>query len=200
MKEIEVFELADRALVHVVSQIRPDQWEMVMPPTFATTAKGEMTLRAVVAYHAYEDAWVPDMVAGRAMDEVGVDAYKADLLGEDPASAFAAIVEQAIGAVRAVTDPQQSVHCSFGDFTTQEYLWQTNSFRGLRAHDIAKVIGVDVTLPDALVEGLWEELEPVADQWRQWNVFPAAIPVPSDAPLLDRLLGLTGRQPDGVTA
>ena len=29
------------------------------------------------------------------------------------------------------------------------------------------------------------------------GVFPAAVQVADDAPLLDRLLGLTGRDPDG---
>jgi len=33
------------------------------------------------------------------------------------------------------------------------------------------------------------------EEWRKIGVFPAAIAVPDDAPLLHRLLGLTGRQP-----
>ena len=69
-------------------------------------------------------------------------------------------------------------------------------FRGMRAHDIAQVIGVDVTLPDALVQGMWDEISPNAEEWRSIGVFPPAIPVPADASLLDRLLGLTGRRPD----
>jgi hypothetical protein len=87
------------------------------------------------------------------------------------------------------------VHCSFGDFSAREYLWQINSFRGLRTHDLAKVIGVDAALPDDLVQGLWEEISPHADEWRKFGVFPPAVPVPADAPLLDRLLGITGRDP-----
>lgn len=35
----------------------------------------------------------------------------------------------------------------------------------------------------------------MAEEWRSYGVFPAAVPVADDAPLLDRLLGLTGRQP-----
>ena len=68
-------------------------------------------------------------------------------------------------------------------------------FRGLRARDIAKVIGVDPNLPDELVQGLWDEISPQAEQWRKIGVFPAAVQVPEDAQLLDRLLGLTGRDP-----
>jgi hypothetical protein len=65
----------------------------------------------------------------------------------------------------------------------------------LRAHDIAKAVGVDGTLPEELVRGVWEEVSPHAEEWRSYGVYPAAVPVPEDAPLLDRLLGLTGREP-----
>src|SRR5437773_2192919 len=89
------------------------------------------------------------------------------------------------------------VHTSFGDFKAREYLWQINMFRGLRAHDIAKVIGAGVELPADLVQGIWDEISPHAEEWRKMGVFPEAVAVPSDAPLLDRLLGLTGRDPKG---
>ena len=87
------------------------------------------------------------------------------------------------------------MHCSFGDYPAREYFWQINSFRGLRAHDIARVLGIDPQLPPELVQALWDEISPHAEEWRQIGVFPPAVAVPQDAPLLDRLLGLTGRQP-----
>ena len=49
--------------------------------------------------------------------------------------------------------------------------------------------------PAELVQALWDELSPHAEEWRQIGVFPAAVAVPEDAPLLDRLLGMTGRNP-----
>jgi hypothetical protein len=36
----------------------------------------------------------------------------------------------------------------------------------------------------------------MAEEWRAIGVFGKAVPVPDDAPLLDRVLGLTGRDPD----
>ena len=68
----------------------------------------------------------------------------------------------------------------------------------MRAHDIAGEIEVDADLPAALVQGIWDEVSPHAEEWRAIGVFPAAVPVPEEAPLLDRLLGLTGRQPDSA--
>lgn len=198
MTEPDVFVLADQALNEVVAQIRPDQWEMLMPPEFQRRdADRRPTLREVVNYHAYDDAWVPDMLAGWTMDEVGRDAFTGDLLGDDPAASFAALVAKACQAAHAVTDLEQTVHCSFGNYTIQEYFWQITMFRGLRAYDIARVIGGDYALPDALIAGLWAEISPRAEEWRLIGIFPPAIPVSEDAPLLNRLLGLTGRQPPG---
>lgn len=195
MNEPDVFVLADRTLNGVVARIRDDQWAMRMPDSFLTSSPTRPTLREVINYHAYDDAWVPDMLAGRTMEEVGADAFKGDLLGDDPKRTFAEIVERACAAALALDDLDRVVHCSFGDYPAREYFWQISGFRGLRAHDIARVIGVDSRLSDDLVQGLWDQIAPHAEEWRSIGVFPAAVPVPDDAPLQDRLLGLTGRDP-----
>ena len=196
MTEREVFVLADRTLNNVVAKIGDDQWDMRMPASFARRDGVEPpTLRKIVKYHAYDDAWVSDMLAGKTMEEVGREKFKGDLLGPHPKDAFAAIVDEACRAVQDLDDLDRTVHTSFGDFPAREYLVQITSFRGLRAHDIAQAIGVDPTLPDELVRGLWDELSPVSDQWRDIGAFPPRVAVPDDAPLQDRLLGLTGRDP-----
>jgi hypothetical protein len=197
LKEPDVFVLADHALNDVVALIEDDQWAMEMPATFATRQTDHRpTLREIINYHAYDDAWVPDMLAGKTMAEVGLEKFKGDLLGGDPKRNFRAIVDKACAAARALDDLDRTVHCSFGDFPARGYLWQTNMFRGLRAHDIAKVIDVDFPLPAELVQGIWDEISPQAEKWRAIGVFPAAVAVPDDAPLLDRLLGITGRDPN----
>lgn len=196
MTEPEVFVLADRTLNAVVARISDEQWAMPMPDSFAMRRTDHTpTLREIINYHALDDAWVPDMLAGRTMDEVGRNRFDGDLLGDDPRDAFAAIVEKACSAAQELDDLERVVHCSFGDFPAREYLWQINGFRGLRAHDLARVIGLDPDLPDELVQGLWEEISPHAEEWRAIGVFPPAVEVSEDAPLQDRLLGLTGRDP-----
>lgn len=85
INETRVFELADRALDRAVAQIRDDQWDIQMPASFATRRDDHVpSLRDVVSYHAYDDAWVPAMLSGAAMAQVGVDAVTGDLLGADP--------------------------------------------------------------------------------------------------------------------
>jgi uncharacterized protein (TIGR03086 family) len=196
LTEPEVFVLADHAINDVVAQIRDDQWAMEMPPGFATRVTDHRpTLREIINFHAYDDAWVPDMLAGKTMAEAGLDNFKGDLLGSEPKLRFAEIVKKACAAASELDDLDRTVHCSFGDFPARGYLWQINMFRGLRAHDIAQVIGFDLELPDALVLGIWDEIRPHAEEWRAIGVFAKAVPVPHDAPLLDRLLALTGRDP-----
>jgi hypothetical protein len=199
LSEPDVFVLADHALNDVVAQIKDDQWAMEMPASFAGRQTDHRpTLREIIGYHAYDEAWVPDMLAGKTMAEVGLEKFKGDLLSDEPKVNFETIVEKACSAAKALDDLDRTVHCSFGDFPARGYLWQTNMFRGLRAHDIAKVIGVDSELPEELVQGIWDEISPHAEEWRAIGVFPAAVAVPDGGPLMDRLLGLTGRDPKGL--
>lgn len=200
MDERELFVLANDtlagALERVVAQ-RPDAWDEPLPASFATREGAAPTLREVVGYHAYDDAWVPAMLAGQTMADAGEDAFDGDLLGrEDPLTVFRELGRAADEAALAC-DLDGVVHTSFGDFPTREYLWQVIFFRGVRARDIPSAVGLDATLPPALVEAMWEGLSARAEEWRGYGVFPPPVPVPDDAPLQDRLMGLVGRDPVG---
>ena len=158
------------------------------------TRRPGTTLLQTINYHAYDDAWVPEVLAGKTIEEVGTR-WDGDLLGDHPKLNFAAIVETAALTVRAFDDLDKTVHLSYGDFPAREYLKHITSFRGLRVYDIACFIGADTAMPDDLVQGLWDEIAADAEQWRQMGVFGPAVAVPETAPLQDRLLGLTGRRP-----
>jgi uncharacterized protein (TIGR03086 family) len=194
MNEPEVFISAEKALTNVVNQIKDDQWAMRMPPEFARRDKKEVTLREIIGYHAYDDAWVPDTLASKTIAEVGTK-YDGDLLGNDPKAAWQGIVDKAVAAVTDDYDPERTVHLTYGDWPAKEYLRHIISFRALRAVDIARVIGVDDKLPSDLLPGLWDLLSPDAEEWRKMGVYGPKIDVSDDASLQDRLLGLTGRQP-----
>lgn len=191
LPEDQLFILSEAALTKVVDQIKDDQWSLPVPKEIS--AKGG-TLREIINYHAYDDAWVPEMLAGKTIAEVGKK-YDGDLLGANPKQSWHAIVDKAVTAVKNAKDLTQPVHMSYGDFPAQEYLVHISMFRGMRAIDLAKFIGVDAQLEPELLQGLWDHLSPHAAEWRQMGVFGPEIRVPADAPLQQRLLGLTGRQP-----
>ena len=137
MNEKDVFILADEALNAVVGQIRDDQWDSRVPDDMAPRQPG-MTLRQIIDYHAYDDAWVPDVLEGKTIDDVDTR-WDGDLLGDHPKLNFASIVETAVMTVRGFDDLDRSVHLSYGDFPAREYLKHITSFRGLRVYDIARV-------------------------------------------------------------
>ncbi len=192
--EQDVFILSERALSNVINQIQDQRWNQTTPDWFQTGRQDKPTLRAIINYHAYDSAWVPDVLAGKAMSEVG-STYDADLLGDDPKGSYRRYSERAIAAALKLKDPEKVVHLSYGDFPAREYFKHITSFRGFRAYDIARWIGINTTLPTELVQGLYDEILPEIDMWRQIGVFGPPVSVPDDAPLQDRLLGMVGRDP-----
>lgn len=192
MTERAVFILSERALADVFDQIRDDQWDQRRPAWFQTGGQGDATLRQIVTYHAYDSAWVPDVLAGKTLAEVG---ERCESLKTSPTVDYRAYSVRAIAAAESLDDPDRIVHLSYGDFPAREYLKHITSFRGFRAFDIAKWIGADTQLPDGLVQGMWDEFVPEIEAWRAMGVFGPAVSVPQDAPLQDRLLGLAGRDP-----
>jgi uncharacterized protein (TIGR03086 family) len=188
----DVFILAEQALANVIAQIRSDQWDERPPEWFHTGGQGDASLREIVNYHAYDSAWVPDVLAGKTVVEVG-DLYEHLKTEADPD--YQTYSMSAVAAARELEDLDRMVHLSYGDFPAQEYFRHVTSFRGFRAFDIARWIGGDTDLPPDLVKGMWEHLVPEMEAWRELGVYGPAVPVPEDAPLQDRLLALSGRDP-----
>ncbi|SDI60524.1 TIGR03086 family protein [Actinokineospora alba] len=191
MRKPEVFVQADRGLAAVVARIQDDQWDRELPDTMRWISQ-LVTLRDLVNHHARDDAWVPDVLAGRTIDEVG-DQYDGDLLGADPRAGFARWVEIAVDAVERFHDFDRTVHLSYGDFPASEYLLHVTVFRGMGLYDIAEFIGVEPRVPEETVTALYEVIAPKAQDLREMGVFGPEVEVEPDAPLEDRLLGLTGR-------
>jgi len=193
IREQSVFILANQALSAVVGKIEENQWGIKIPAWFQTgRGQVDVTLRTIVNYHAYDDAWVPEVLAGKTIQEVGTK-YDGDLLGDRPAASFEKINSASCDAVRKLADPERTVHLSYGDYPAREYLTHTMCFRGFRVYDIAKLIGADTAMPEALVQGLWDILSPHAEEWRKIGVFGPEIELPANASAQHRLLALAGR-------
>ncbi|GAA1929738.1 hypothetical protein GCM10009775_22250 [Microbacterium aoyamense] len=200
MNEIETFMRADRVLADVVSRIPPALMAEALPADFPT--QDDRTYRQMLNYQAYDEAWIPDMMAGRTIDEVGQYAHGGplddDLLGTDPRGRFEALVEESVASVRELEESEldtRSVHYTYGDYPLREALWHAIVFRTTRAFDFARAIGADTALPDDFIESAWAIVEPHAEEWRSMGVFGPAVEIDAEAPLQNRLMALTGRQP-----
>jgi hypothetical protein len=189
MNEKELFLQSDAALRSVIDRISPEQLEIAAPADWSR--KENPILRDILASHTYDEAWVPDVLAGRTIEEVG-DSHAGDLLGDDPIAAYDRVNDLATAAVSATTDLDAVAHLSYGDFPVREYLVHTAIYRAFQAWSIAKLLGFGYSLPDELVEGLWEHVGPQVDTFREMGVFPPEIAVPADADSETRLLGRVG--------
>ncbi|MFD6392175.1 TIGR03086 family metal-binding protein [Nocardia sp. NPDC060259] len=61
--------------------------------------------------------------------------------------------------------------------------------------DLSRALGATARWDDDLLRYAFDETAATADQGRQMGIYGPEIPVAPDAPLLDRVLGLTGRDP-----
>lgn len=185
----ELFITSNQALKKAIDEIGDDQWDLDMPPSTSTKP---VTLREAVRYHTYDDAWVPDVLAGKTKEEVG-DMYEPILQNDDIKETYGRYNQRAIDAVRDFKDLERVTHLSYGDFPAREYLQHIISFRAFRSYDIAKLIGADTAMDDDFVAALTEELAPVVEGYRKMGVFPPAIEVPDDAGPQQKLLAMVGR-------
>lgn len=191
MTEQELFIAAEQAFTRVVDCIPDEQWDVVIPAAFGMP---ETTVRALVQAHAKDAQWVGHVLSGSTIED-GKELFPDEPLSGDLKAGWRRISAAAQEAAANLDEPDAIVHLSFGDFPAREYLHQITAYRALQTWDLARAVGADDTLPPGLTNGLWEQLEPVAEEWRAMGAFGPAVDVPGDAPLQDRLLGLSGRRP-----
>lgn len=185
----ELFITSNQALRKTVDQIAEDQWGLMLTPE---ASRKPTALRDAVRYHTYDDAWVPDVLAGKTKEEVG-NVYEPLLANEEIKANYDRYNQLAIDAVQNFNDLSRVTHLSYGDFSARDYLQHIISFRAFRSYDIAKLIGVNTAMTDEFVQALLEEFSPVIEQYRQMSVFPPAIAVSDNASPQTKLLGMVGR-------
>ena len=192
MDEASVFLQSNKDLLPVILQIQESQWTQPVPPEMSW--KPGQTLRNIVNYHVYDDAWVPDVLAGKTAAQVG-DRWESLLTTTSTLREYEKYNLIAQESVAAFVEFDRTVHLSYGDFTAREYLQHITLFRGFRVYDLSRFLGIKADFSELLVQGLWDIVFPKAKELRAMHVIGEEIAVPADAPLLQRLLGLTGRSP-----
>jgi uncharacterized protein (TIGR03086 family) len=69
----------------------------------------------------------------------------------------------------------------------------------VHAWDLAQATGQRLDLPADLLAHLLEAVVEGVEQGRAMDIYGPEVPVPADAPTLDRILGITGRDPAWVS-
>jgi uncharacterized protein (TIGR03086 family) len=179
---VAALEEADRH----VGRIGPSQWTNATPCD-------EWDVRALLDHLVYETLWVPDLVAGATIEQVG-DRYEGDRLGDDPAAAWAAAKVAAIDGVHAA-EPGVTVHTSAGEVTAESYLTEMLFDASIHGWDLAQGIGVEHSIPDDVAADLVTWFTPQVERWVAAGAIARPAPVPDDADAATKLVALSGRNP-----
>lgn len=153
----------------------------------------EWDASAVLNHMVYELEWVPDMLKGRTVAQVG-DAYDGNRLGKNAATAWMRACKKAAAAAQS-TDLDTIVHLSYGDVAARHYLQECATDMLIHAWDLAMGLGAAYEPPEAVVKASYDFMEPRAKKLAASGYFAGPVTIPKDAPLWHKLLGIVGRDP-----
>lgn len=183
---IMLFQRAAEGFGRHVHSIAQGQWHDPTPCT-------DWDVRVLVNHVTVEQLWVPPLVQGSTVAEVG-DRLDGDQLGADPVATWDAAVHGSSDAFGAVGALGGTVALSSGDEATAEYCWEMTTDALIHSWDLARGIGADEALDAELVELVYERTLPVAEHLQETGLFAPPVPVPDDSPLQTKLLAIFGRR------
>lgn len=160
----------------------------------APTPDDEWSVRDLVNHVTAEDLWVKELVEGKTVEEVG-NRLDGDILGDDPAATWKQASQEAV-EVFASAPLDFKVSLSRGPVPVEVYAEEMFGDHLIHAWDLAKAIGADTKLPDELVRAGYDFFQREAEKWRAGGAFKEAVKLPDNASLQNKLLALTGRNPD----
>ncbi|GII78658.1 TIGR03086 family protein [Sphaerisporangium rufum] len=170
-----------------VSMIDEAHWD-------APTPCADWTVRELVNHLVVEQLWVPPLLAGATVSDVG-DRFDGDRLGGDPVGAW---TDAAAAAQRALAEPgalDRDVRLSSGTVKARRYCMEMTADLAVHAWDLARGLGVDDRVDPVLMGEVLGYLAPMAGELEKSGLFGAPVPVPDDADPQTRTLALTGRRP-----
>lgn len=172
---------------------------LVSPADFDNpTPCSEWDLRALTGHMLYEIAWVPDLLAGKTIAEVG-DKYEGDLIGADLQSSWNKLAELAAQAITQI-DPGSTVHLSYGNVSAEHYINEIGGDILIHAWDVGQAMQCSVWFEKNIAEDIYTMVLPRKDEFATSGLFGEPKPVPDNSPIQVKLLALFGREPKPVSS
>jgi len=168
-----------------VHSVGEEHWHDPTPDT-------EWDVRMLVNHVTVEQLWVPPLVDGSSVDDIG-SRFDGDQLGDDPIAAWDAAARASLAAFGASGTLEGTVALSSGEKMTAEYCWEMTTDALIHSWDLARALGADETLDAELADLVYERTAPIAEHLHETGLFAPPVPVPADAPLQTKLLAIFGR-------
>jgi uncharacterized protein (TIGR03086 family) len=168
-----------------VRAVRDGQWH---DPTPAT----KWDVRRLVNHLVVEQLWVPPLMAGSTIAEVG-DRFDGDQLGADPGGAWDQAAAAARDSFAAPGALGRVVHLSVGDVAGARYCHDMTMDLLIHSWDLARAISGDERLDPDLMDWVYRWYEPQVDDWAAAGAFAPRVAVGDDVDQQTKLLALFGR-------
>jgi uncharacterized protein (TIGR03086 family) len=153
----------------------------------------EWSVRELLNHVVSGNLWVPELVGGTTIDEVGTR-LDGDVLGSDPLTAYDGSAEVAAAAFREDGAMDRPVPVSYGPVPGSVYCGHRFMDVLIHGWDLAASTGQDTTLDRDLVESCWEVVEPQREELAATGAFGTLVEVGPDADRQTTLLAVLGRR------
>ncbi|HEY8719912.1 TIGR03086 family metal-binding protein [Pengzhenrongella sp.] len=162
-----------------------DRWD-------APTPCADWSVRDLVNHLTAEQLWVPELLAGRTIADVG-DKFEGDVLGEDAVATWRQAIVAAGAALMAEGAPDRTVELSVGPRAARDYLEELVTDLAIHGWDLASALHLDETIDPPTVDRLLIEWTARSAELRH-PLFAEALPSTSSDDPQTALLALFGRR------
>ncbi|MDT4931225.1 MAG: hypothetical protein QOF92_4092 [Pseudonocardiales bacterium] len=190
---LQLFLAAQGAFSDRVHAVTEDQWQLGTPAV-------EWSVADLVRHLADEHQWAAPLMHGLDLDTAGKIARGGRSLPVDGGvgANFAELWDEAAAAsadaFSAGDALDRTVELSRGRAPARDYIDEMTLDLVVHAWDLGRAIGYDEPLPAEVVEAVYAVAKDIGDLSRT-GVFDKPVDVPDDAPTIDKLVALTGRDP-----
>jgi len=155
------------------------------------TPCNEWNIKDLAAHVLYELSWVPDIISGKTISEVG-DKHDGNLMGDDFVAAWQKTAKKIEKTVK-VCDLKATAHLSYMDTTNDYFLREQASDFLIHGWDMAAALGVNPKFDSVVAQEVYNDAKPKLDKWGGGEMFAVQIKVPVSADIQTKLLALFGR-------
>jgi uncharacterized protein (TIGR03086 family) len=180
----ELFAKAVEQAAACIRQVEPAQLGNPTPCT-------EWDLRALLNHMVYELLWVPEIVRGKMIAEVG-SKYDGDVLRSDVVASWNHAADAALIAVKQA-DLDAIAHLSYGDVSLRDYILEVGTDMAIHGWDAGQGMWCTVLFNPAVAETIYKTSLPKKDSMRASGQFGEPRDAPAESDLQTKLLALFGR-------
>jgi uncharacterized protein (TIGR03086 family) len=180
-----LFAKAIEQAAHCVAQTSPE--DLTRP-----TPCSEWDLQALLNHLVYELLWVPELVKGKTVSEVG-GKYDGDVLRSDFQASFKHAADAATMAVHQA-DLKAIAHLSYGDVSMESYINEIADDVLIHSWDICQALNASLIFEREVCQAVYDNVYPRRQEFADSGLFGTPLEVAADAPLQSKLLALVGRK------